>query len=146
MTELRYQTVEMRPTYDAADEEPVVVPARYPALLVNGSSGIAVGMATNMPPHNLGEVIKACVHLIENPDASVAQLMRYIKGPDFPLGGRIVTDRAALKDMYETGEVPSKFAVNGDLISRAKSKIPVESSFIHDSVRCDDRTADGGNR
>lgn len=103
MTELRYQTVEMRPTYDAADEEPVVVPARYPALLVNGSSGIAVGMATNMPPHNLGEVIKACSHLIENPDASVAQLMRYIKGPDFPLGGRIMTDRAALKEMYETG-------------------------------------------
>lgn len=103
MSELRFQTVEMRPTYDAADEEPVVVPARYPALLVNGSSGIAVGMATNMPPHNLGEVIKASVHLVENPDASVAQLMRYIKGPDFPLGGRIVTDRAALREMYETG-------------------------------------------
>ncbi len=103
MTELRFQTVEMRPTYDAADEEPVVVPARYPALLVNGASGIAVGMATNMPPHNLGEVIKACVHLIENPDASTAQLTRYVKGPDFPLGGRIVTDRAALKEMYETG-------------------------------------------
>ena len=103
MSELRYQTVEMRATYDAADEEPVIVPARYPALLVNGSSGIAVGMATNMPPHNLGEVIKACTHLIENPDASVAQLMRFIKAPDFPLGGRIVTDRVALKEMYETG-------------------------------------------
>lgn len=103
MSELRFQTVEMRPTYDAADEEPVVVPARYPALLVNGSSGIAVGMATNMPPHNLGEVIKASVHLVENPDASVAQLMRYVKGPDFPLGGRIVTDRTALREMYETG-------------------------------------------
>ncbi|HQX51835.1 MAG TPA: DNA gyrase subunit A, partial [Planctomycetaceae bacterium] len=98
-----FQTVEMRPTYDAADEEPVVVPARYPALLVNGASGIAVGMATNMPPHNLGEVIKACIHLIENPDASTAQLTRYVKGPDFPLGGRIVTDRAELKEMYETG-------------------------------------------
>ena len=103
MTELRYQTVEMRPTYDAADEEPVVVPARYPALLVNGASGIAVGMATNMPPHNLGEVIKASIHLIENPEASTAQLMRYVKGPDFPLGGRIVTDRGELKEMYETG-------------------------------------------
>ena len=103
MNELRYQTVEMRPTYDAADEEPVVVPARYPALLVNGASGIAVGMATNMPPHNLGEVIKASIHLIENPEASTAQLMRYVKGPDFPLGGRIVTDRGELKEMYETG-------------------------------------------
>lgn len=104
MNELRFETVDMRPTYDAADQEPVILPARYPALLVNGSSGIAVGMATNIPPHNLGEVIKAAVHLIENPDASVAQLMRYVKGPDFPLGGRIVTDRAELKDMYETGK------------------------------------------
>jgi DNA gyrase subunit A len=104
MNELRYQTVDMRPTYDAVDEEPVVVPARYPALLVNGSSGIAVGMATNMPPHNLGECIKAAIHLIENPDASVAQLMRYVKGPDFPLGGRIMTDRAELREMYETGK------------------------------------------
>ncbi len=104
MNELRFQTVDMRPTYDAADEEPVIVPARYPALLVNGSSGIAVGMATNMPPHNLGEVIKACVHLIENPDATTAQLMKYVKGPDFPLGGRLVTDRAALREMYETGK------------------------------------------
>lgn len=103
MNELRFQTVDMRPTYDAADSEPVVLPSRYPALLVNGTSGIAVGMATSMPPHNLHEVTKACVHLVENPDASVAQLMRYIKGPDFPLGGRIVTDRAALREAYETG-------------------------------------------
>lgn len=65
MNELRFQTVDMRPTYDAVDEEPIVVPAKYPALLVNGSSGIAVGMATNMPPHNLGECIKAAVHLID---------------------------------------------------------------------------------
>jgi DNA gyrase subunit A len=103
MTELRFNTVEMRPTYDAADEEPTVLPARYPALLVNGSAGIAVGMATNMPPHNLGEVIRAAVYLIENPEASTAQLMRYIKGPDFPLGGRIITDRAELREIYETG-------------------------------------------
>ena len=94
MNELRYSTVDMRPTYDAADEEPAVLPARYPALLVNGSSGIAVGMATSIPPHNLNEVTKACVQLIQNPDATVAQLMRYIKGPDFPLGGRIVTERS----------------------------------------------------
>ena len=103
LTELRFQTVDMRPTYDAADKEPVVLPARFPALLVNGSQGIAVGMATNIPPHNLAECIKACVHLIENPDATVAQLMKFIKGPDFPLGGRIVTDKAELKEMYETG-------------------------------------------
>ncbi|MEO1982332.1 MAG: DNA gyrase subunit A, partial [Fuerstiella sp.] len=103
MNELRYRTVDMRPTYDAADEEPVVLPARYPALLVNGTQGIAVGMATSMPPHNLNEVTRACVHLIQNPNATVAQLMKYVKGPDFPLGGRIVTDRADLRIAYETG-------------------------------------------
>lgn len=104
MTELRYDTIDMRPTYDAASEEPTVLPARYPALLVNGTQGIAVGMATSMPPHNLNEVTKACVHLIENPDASIAQLMRYVKGPDFPLGGRIVTERADIRKAYETGK------------------------------------------
>jgi DNA gyrase subunit A len=104
MNELRYQTVDMRPTYDAADEEPCVLPARYPALLVNGTQGIAVGMATSMPPHNLNEVTKACVHLIQNPDATVAQLMKYIKGPDFPLGARIVTERSELRTAYETGK------------------------------------------
>jgi len=104
MTELRFHTVDMRPTYDAADEEPVVLPARYPALLVNGTQGIAVGMATSMPPHNLNEVTKACVHLINNPNATVAQLMKYIKGPDFPLGGRIVTERTDIRNAYETGK------------------------------------------
>ena len=103
MNELRYQTVDMRPTYDAADQEPAVLPARYPALLVNGTQGIAVGMATSMPPHNLNEVTKACVHLIQNPNATVAQLMKYVKGPDFPLGGRIVTARTDLRKAYESG-------------------------------------------
>ncbi|MBL8819322.1 MAG: DNA topoisomerase IV subunit A [Planctomyces sp.] len=112
MNELRYQTVDMRPTYDAADQEPVVLPSRYPALLVNGTQGIAVGMATCMPPHNLNEVTRACIHLIEDPDATVAQLMRYVKGPDFPLGGRIVTDRAELREAYETGK--GSFKVRGE--------------------------------
>jgi DNA gyrase subunit A len=104
MNELRYDTVEMRPTYDAATEEPVVLPARFPALLVNGTQGIAVGMATSMPPHNLNEVTEACVHLINHPDATVAQLMKYVKGPDFPLGGRIITERADIRKAYETGK------------------------------------------
>ncbi|HEX6984863.1 MAG TPA: DNA gyrase subunit A, partial [Planctomycetaceae bacterium] len=103
MDELRYQTVDMRPNYDATREEPVVLPAKFPHLLVNGTSGIAVGMATNIPPHNLGEVVKACHHLIDHPDATVAQLMKYVKGPDFPLGGRIVTDRKTLRQAYEEG-------------------------------------------
>jgi len=103
MSELRFDTVEMRPSYDGTNREPVVLPSRYPNLLVNGTQGIAVGMATSIPPHNLGEVVKACVHLIDNEDCTVAQLMKYIKGPDFPLGGRIVTDRADLRQMYEEG-------------------------------------------
>jgi DNA gyrase subunit A len=103
MGELRYDVVEMRPTYDASRQEPVVLPAQFPNLLVNGTQGIAVGMATNIPPHNLGEVIKACSTLIGNRETSVAQLMRSFKGPDFPLGGRIVTDRNELKQIYEEG-------------------------------------------
>jgi DNA gyrase subunit A len=103
MSELRQQTVDMRPNYESTREEPVVLPAQFPNLLVNGSSGIAVGMATNIPPHNLGEVVKAAIHLIDNPDATTAQLLDRIKGPDFPLGGRVVTDRATLRRIYHEG-------------------------------------------
>jgi DNA gyrase subunit A len=103
MDELKQRTVPMRPTYDNNREEPVVLPAQFPNLLVNGASGIAVGLATNIPPHNLGEVCRACVMLIENPEATTAQLMDRIKGPDFPLGGRIITDRTSLRKIYEEG-------------------------------------------
>jgi DNA gyrase subunit A len=103
MAELRQRTVEMRPNYDGTREEPVVLPAQFPNLLVNGAAGIAVGMATNIPPHNLSEVIKAAVYLIDHPDASTAQLLDRVKGPDFPLGGRVVTDRTTLRKIYEEG-------------------------------------------
>ncbi|MEO2035509.1 MAG: DNA gyrase subunit A, partial [Planctomycetaceae bacterium] len=103
MNELRFQTVDMRPNYDATNHEPCVLPARFPNLLVNGTQGIAVGMATSIPPHNLGEAVRACVYLIDHPQATVAQVMKYIKGPDFPLGGRIVTNRKELRQAYETG-------------------------------------------
>jgi DNA gyrase subunit A len=103
MEELRQNTVEMRPNYDNTTQEPVVLPVQFPNLLVNGSSGIAVGMATNIPPHNLGELIRACVHLIEDPEATTAELMNRVKGPDFPLGGKILTDRATLRRIYEEG-------------------------------------------
>lgn len=108
MNELRYQTVEMRANYDGTRDEPVVLPARFPNLLVNGVHGIAVGMATSIPPHNLGEVIKACTHLIHNKSATVAQLMKFVKGPDFPLGGRIVTDKRSLTAVYKDGRGPIK--------------------------------------
>src|SRR5439155_1094261 len=104
MSEMRQRTVEMRANYENTREEPVVLPAQFPNLLVNGSAGIAVGMATNMPPHNLGDTIAAAVHLIQNPDASTAQLLDKLKGPDFPLGGKIVTDRKSLRKIYEDGQ------------------------------------------
>ncbi len=104
MGELRQQTVETRPTYNNESLEPVVLPAQFPNLLVNGVSGIAVGMATNIPPHNLGEVLRACILLIDNPEASTAQLLDKMKGPDFPLGGRIVSDRVTIRKIYEEGQ------------------------------------------
>ena len=103
LAELGQDTVEMRDNYAGNRKEPVVLPAQFPNLLVNGTSGIAVGMATNIPPHNLGEVLRASIFLIENPDATVAQLLDKVKGPDFPLGGKILTDRAALRKIYEEG-------------------------------------------
>src|SRR5271166_2306224 len=80
------ETIDFTPNYDGTNEEPVVLPARFPNLLVNGSQGIAVGMATNIPPHNLGEVIDAVVHLLDHPEASSDDLMQFVKGPDFPTG------------------------------------------------------------
>jgi DNA gyrase subunit A len=103
MAELRQRVVGMRPNFDNSREEPVVLPAQFPHLLVNGSQGIAVGLATNIPPHNLREVVNACVLLIDNPGATTANLLDKVKGPDFPLGGKVVTDRATLREIYETG-------------------------------------------
>ncbi len=103
MAELRQRTVDMRPNYDGTRDEPVVLPAQFPNLLVNGTAGIAVGMATNIPPHNLGEVVRACLHLIDEPEATTAQLLDRLKGPDFPLGGKVVTDRTTLRKIYEEG-------------------------------------------
>ncbi|MFL5866475.1 MAG: DNA gyrase subunit A [Thermoleophilaceae bacterium] len=95
-------TVDFRPNYDESRQEPLVLPARFPNLLVNGSAGIAVGMATNIPPHNLAEAIDATVAYIDDPDLDVAGLMRHIKGPDFPTGG-IIVGWQGIKDAYETG-------------------------------------------
>ncbi len=103
MAELKQRTVDMRSNYDGTREEPVVLPAQFPNLLVNGTTGIAVGMATNIPPHNLGEVVAAAVHMIDNSDATTAQLLDRIKGPDFPLGGQVLADRRTLRKIYEDG-------------------------------------------
>lgn len=95
--------VDFRPTYDGEEEEPVVLPAGFPNLLANGSSGIAVGMATSIPPHNAAELIDACLILLDRPDASTADLMIAVQGPDFPTGGIIVEPASSLLEMYETG-------------------------------------------
>ncbi len=104
LVELPKDTVHFRDTFDGTGREPIVLPARFPQLLVNGGTGIAVGMATAMPPHNLGEVIRACTSLIDKPELSVKQLMRSIKGPDFPTGGELVADKTTLHGVYETGK------------------------------------------
>ena len=104
LNELNKNTVDFQPNYDGKAEEPLVLPSRYPNLLVNGSTGIAVGMATNIPPHNLGEVIDAAIALIANRDASISDLMKSIKGPDFPTGGEILNSRSEIREMYETGQ------------------------------------------
>ena len=107
-------TVDFRPNFDETEQEPVVLPSRFPNLLVNGSDGIAVGMATNIPPHNLGEVIDGVVALIENPDIEIEQLMRIIPAPDYPTGG-IIMGRAALRHAYKTG--------HGNIVLRATTEI-----------------------
>jgi DNA gyrase subunit A len=96
------ETVDFVPNYDGYEQQPVVLPSRFPNLLVNGSGGIAVGMATNIPPHNLAEVIDAVIHFIDNPEARVAELRKFVKGPDFPTGG-IVLGKDGIRDAYETG-------------------------------------------
>jgi DNA gyrase subunit A len=103
LSEIEQSTVHFRPNYDGTKTEPVVLPARIPNLLVNGATGIAVGMATNIPPHNLGEVCTALIKLLDNEDIGVPQLCRYIKGPDFPTGGQILNSPEELKAIYRTG-------------------------------------------
>src|SRR5437588_2606595 len=102
LRDLDQETVDFTPTYDGTRQEPVVLPSRFPNLLVNGSSGIAVGMATNIPPHNLREVINATIAYIDDPLTDVDGLMKYVKGPDFPTGG-IIVGRAGIREAYETG-------------------------------------------
>jgi len=103
LTEIEQSTVHFRPNYDGTRTEPVVLPSRIPNLLINGATGIAVGMATNIPPHNLNEVCNALIKLLDNPDLTSVQLCRYIKGPDFPTGGQMLNSADELKEIYKTG-------------------------------------------
>ena len=103
LSELKQETVSFRPNYDGTKFEPVVLPARLPNLLINGATGIAVGMATNIPPHSLNEVCTALLKLLENSNLSSVQLCRYVKGPEFPTGGQILNSFDEIKTIYETG-------------------------------------------
>ncbi len=106
LSDLSDGVVDMLPNFDGSASEPPVIPARFPNLLVNGSMGIAVGVATNIPPHNLTETCAALCHLIDNPKADTADLMKFIKAPDFPTGGIIISSKKDIKEMYETGRGP----------------------------------------
>ena len=123
LADIDAETVDFQPNYDNSRQEPTVLPTRIPNLLVNGTSGIAVGMATNMPPHNLTESINATVALIDNPELTIAELMKYIKAPDFPTGGTIYGYNG-VKDAFETGR--------GRIIIRAKAEIEQEAS--HENI------------
>lgn len=123
LQDIEADTVDFQPNYDNSRKEPTVLPTRFPNLLVNGASGIAVGMATNMPPHNLTESINACVALIDNPELTISELMQYIKAPDFPTGGTIYGYNG-VKDAFETGR--------GRILIRAKAEI--ESDANHEDI------------
>ena len=124
LQELGHGTVDWTPNFDGMLNEPVVLPARLPNLILNGTTGIAVGLSTDVPPHNLNEVASALVHLIDNPKATVSALMKHIKGPDFPTGGELVSSRADIKQIYATGggtlRLRAAYKVeNGDIVITA---------------------------
>jgi len=114
------ETVDLIPTFDGSGEEPVVMPARFPNLLVNGSQGIAVGMATNIPTHNLTEIIDATLHLVDNPDATVADLMEFVQGPDFPTGG-LIMGRAGLTSAFTTGRGSIRIRARAEIVEDGRN-------------------------
>ena len=114
LSDINKDTVDFVPNFDESLKEPAVLPSRFPNMLVNGASGIAVGMATNIPPHNLSEVIDGVIMMIENPDVTTDELMEVIKGPDFPTGG-IILGQDGIKNMYRKGR--------GSIVIRARATI-----------------------
>ena len=130
LSELGQGTVNWRPNFDSTLDEPEILPAKVPNVLLNGTTGIAVGMATDIPPHNLNEVVSACLHLLDNPKATVLELMEHIKAPDFPTDGEIITSQAEILSTYETGRGSLKMRgiwhkEDGDIIVTA---LPFQAS------------------
>ena len=125
LADIDKETVEWGPNFDDSTQEPLVLPARFPNLLVNGSSGIAVGMATSIPPHNMGEVVDAAMHLVENPRATVPELMRFVPGPDFPTAG-IILGRDGIRKAYETGR--------GTITVRARANVEIHPRTERETI------------
>ena len=150
LADIDEDTVDMIPNYDGNFEQPIVLPARFPNLLVNGSQGIAVGMATNIPPHNLGEVIDAVVHLLDHPDATPEDLMEFVKGPDFPTGASIL-GKAGIIDAYRTGRGSVKMRAKVEIEETARgameivvTQLPYQTSCSAIAARIQD-LVDGGD-
>ncbi len=123
LSELEQGTVEWTPNFDGTLTEPALLPAQVPNVLLNGTMGIAVGMATDIPPHNLGEVLDACLHILKHPDTSLADLLRYIPGPDYPTGAELITPRAEIIKMYSSG--------SGSVRLRASYTVDEDEIIIH---------------
>ncbi|MBI1912680.1 MAG: DNA gyrase subunit A [Deltaproteobacteria bacterium] len=145
LQDIEKETVDFSPNYDESLKEPVVMPAAFPNLLVNGSSGIAVGMATNMPPHNLTEIIDALIFLIKKPDASAMELMALVPGPDFPTGG-FINGRKGIKDAYETGrgviQIRAKAAIEKNPRTNRQAIVITEIPYMVNKARLIESIAD----
>ncbi len=135
LADIDEETVDMVSNYDNTTEEPAVLPARFPNLLVNGSQGIAVGMATNIPPHNLGEVIDATIHLIDHPEATADDLMQFVKGPDFPTGGSIL-GRAGIIEAYRTGRGSIKMRATATIEEGKRGQMQVVVTELPYQTSC----------
>ncbi len=145
LADLDKDTVDFVPNYDESELQPAVFPAAFPNLLVNGGSGIAVGMATNIPPHNLSEVIDACLYLIEHPETSIEDLMKFIPGPDFPTAG-IINGRAGIVEGYQTGRgrvlVRGRVEIETDEKSNKESIIIIELPYQVNKARLIEKIAE----
>ncbi len=135
LADIDEDTVDMIPNYDGTSEQPAVLPSRFPNLLVNGSQGIAVGMATNIPPHNLGEVIDATIHLIDNSEATPDDLMSFVKGPDFPTGASIL-GRAGIMDAYRTGRGSLKLRATASIEENKKGAMEIVVTQLPYQTSC----------
>jgi DNA gyrase subunit A len=144
LRDINKETVDFGPNYDESEQEPLVLPSRFPNLLVNGSSGIAVGMATNIPPHNLREVIDGVVMMIDNPDVTLDELMKAVKGPDFPTGG-IILGREGIRQAYQTGRgsITVRAATQFEEMAGGKTRIVVnEIPYQQNKARLIEKIAD----